>query len=61
MKRALLILIGGLVLGLLEAFSTAFVSSLYADSITYGILFIILAVRPTGFFRPLVELRQEEI
>jgi branched-chain amino acid transport system permease protein len=52
---------GGLTLGILEALSTAFVSSLYGDAITYGILFSILAVRPTGFFRPLVELRQEEI
>ena len=52
---------GGLVLGMIEAFSTAFVSSLYADAITYGFLFIILIVRPSGFFRPLVELRQEEI
>ena len=52
---------GGLMLGILEALSTAFVSSLYADAITYGFLFLILIVRPTGFFRPLVELRQEEI
>jgi branched-chain amino acid transport system permease protein len=54
-------IIGGLVLGIVEALSTAFVSSLYADSITYGLLFLILIVRPTGFFRPLVELKQEEI
>jgi branched-chain amino acid transport system permease protein len=52
---------GGLMLGILEALSTAFVSSLYGDAITYGILFIVLIVRPSGFFRPLVELRQEEI
>jgi branched-subunit amino acid ABC-type transport system permease component len=52
---------GGLMLGILEALSTAFVSSLYGDAITYGILFIVLIVRPSGIFRPLVELRQEEI
>jgi branched-chain amino acid transport system permease protein len=54
-------IVGGITLGIIEALSTAFVSSLYADSITYGILFIVLALRPTGFFRPLVELQQEEI
>ncbi len=54
-------IVGGITLGILEALSTAFVSSLYADAVTYGILFLVLAVRPTGFFRPLVELQQEEI
>ncbi len=54
-------IVGGLVLGILEALSTAFVSSMYGDAVTYGILFVILLVWPTGFFRPLVELQQEEI
>ncbi len=54
-------IIGGLVLGILEALSTAFVSSMYGDAVTYGILVMILLVWPTGFFRPLVELQQEEI
>ncbi len=54
-------IVGGLVLGILEALSTAFISSMYGDAVTYGILFVILLVWPTGFFRPLVELQQEEI
>ncbi len=54
-------IVGGLVLGVLEALSTAFISSMYGDSVTYAILFLILMVRPTGFFRPLVELEHEEI
>jgi branched-chain amino acid transport system permease protein len=54
-------IVGGLVLGLIEALSTAFVSSLYGDAVTYGILLVILLVRPSGLFRPLVELQQEEI
>jgi len=54
-------IVGGLVLGILEALSTAFVSSMYGDAVTYGILLVILLVRPSGFFRPLVELQQEEI
>ena len=48
-------------LGILEALSTAFVSSMYGDAVTYGILLVILLVRPSGFFRPLVALQQEEI
>ena len=54
-------IVGGLVLGILEALSTAFVSSMYGDAVTYGILLVILLVRPSGLFRPLVELQQEEI
>jgi len=54
-------IVGGLVLGILEALSTAFVSSMYGDAVTYGTLFVILLIWPTGFFRPLVELREEEI
>lgn len=54
-------IVGGLVLGILEALSTAFISSMYGDAVTYAILFVILLVWPTGFFRPLVELQQEEI
>lgn len=52
---------GGLVLGILESLSTAFISSVYGDAVTYGILFVILLIWPTGFFRPLIELQQEEI
>jgi branched-chain amino acid transport system permease protein len=54
-------IVGGLVLGLLEALSTAFVSSLYGDAVTYAVLFAILIIRPTGLFRPLVELQEHEI
>ncbi len=53
--------VGGLILGILEALSTAFISSMYGDAVTYGILFVVLLVRPTGLFRPLVELEGEEI
>jgi branched-chain amino acid transport system permease protein len=52
---------GGLILGILEALSSAFVSSMYGDAVTYGVLLAILLVRPSGLFRPLVELREEEI
>ena len=48
-------IVGGLILGVLEALSSAFVSSMYGDAVTYGILLVILLVRPSGLFRPLVE------
>jgi branched-chain amino acid transport system permease protein len=54
-------IVGGLALGIIEALSTALVSSMYGDGVTYGVLLVILLVRPSGLFRPLVELRQEEI
>jgi len=54
-------IVGGLILGVLEALSSAFVSSMYGDAVTYGILLVILLVRPSGLFRPLVELTEEEI
>ncbi len=41
-------ILGGLFFGLLEAVSTAYVSSVYRDVITFTILILILIVMPTG-------------
>jgi branched-chain amino acid transport system permease protein len=41
-------LAGGLLLGVLESFISGYVSSLYADAIVFGLLAIILLVRPSG-------------
>lgn len=41
----------GLFLGVTEAFVTSFLSSEYRDVITYGVLFLVLLVRPQGLFR----------
>jgi branched-chain amino acid transport system permease protein len=54
-------IIGGLVIGILQSLSTAFISSVYGDAVTYGVLFVLLMIWPAGFFRPLIELQHEEI
>lgn len=54
-------IVGGLVIGVLQSLSTAFVSSVYGDAVTYAVLFVLLMLRPVGLFRPLTELTSEEI
>jgi ABC-type branched-subunit amino acid transport system permease subunit len=39
---------GGVLFGLVESISAGFVSSAYQDAISYGLLFIVLIVRPQG-------------
>jgi ABC-type branched-subunit amino acid transport system permease subunit len=41
-------IVGGLVLGLAEGFGNGFVSSAYQDAITFGLLLLVLLVRPQG-------------
>jgi len=40
--------IGGLLLGLVESFSVAFVNGAYIDVVAFGVLVLVLLVRPTG-------------
>ena len=54
-------IVGGLVIGILQSLSTAFISSVYGDAVTYAVLFALLIIWPAGIFRPLIELQQEEI
>ncbi|MFW6083005.1 MAG: branched-chain amino acid ABC transporter permease, partial [Chloroflexota bacterium] len=42
--------VGGLLLGVFEALMSGFVSSAYRDAFTYGLVIIILIVRPMGIF-----------
>lgn len=42
--------VGGLVLGLLESLSVAFISSTYKDAISLAVLLVVLFVRPQGLF-----------
>jgi len=42
---------GGYILGILEALAIAYVSSAYKDVFAFGILIVILAIRPTGLFK----------
>lgn len=41
-------MIGGFIMGIVEAFSKGFISSQLADAIVYAILIIVLLVRPSG-------------
>jgi branched-chain amino acid transport system permease protein len=46
--------LGGIVLGLLEAISGVYVSSALKDAVRYGVLFIMLLSRPQGLLGPLL-------
>lgn len=54
-------LLGGIVIGVLEALGTTFVSSTYSDVVTYGLMIVLLLAWPSGIFRSMIELRHEEI
>ena len=41
-------IIGGIVLGILEIFGKAYISSQMADAIVFGVLIVVLVVKPTG-------------
>ncbi len=43
-------ILGGIVLGAMENFSTLFISSVYRDSISFAIIVIVLVARPKGIF-----------
>ena len=43
-------MIGGLLLGLIEVMSVAYLSSDLRDALAFGLLFLILLLRPTGLF-----------
>ncbi len=42
--------VGGIILGIAEVFGIAFLSSSYRDAIAFGILILILIIKPTGIF-----------
>jgi branched-chain amino acid transport system permease protein len=44
-------MIGGLFIGLCESFSLSYVSTKYSDLIVFGILIVVMLIRPTGIFR----------
>lgn len=43
-------LVGGLALGLAEVFAVQYVGSSWRDMVAFGLLFLILLVRPQGLF-----------
>ena len=42
--------IGGILLGIIEIFAKAYISSQMADAIVFAILIVILLIKPTGLF-----------
>jgi len=48
---------GGFLLGLIEVFSAGYVSSSFRDAIGFGLIFLILLVKPTGLFSGFEERR----
>jgi len=48
-------LLGGLFLGFAEVLSVAYIGSSMRDAVAFGLLFLILLVRPTGLFGTLLE------
>ncbi len=43
-------LLAGILLGMIQTLSTVYVSSELADAILFGLLFLVLLIRPSGFF-----------
>ncbi len=43
-------MVGGLVIGIAESLTKGYVASSYADAIVFGILIVVLLIKPTGFF-----------
>jgi branched-chain amino acid transport system permease protein len=43
-------MVGGIFIGLCEAFSLQYISTEYSDLIVFGILIVTMLVRPTGLF-----------
>ncbi len=41
-------MLGGILLGLIEQLSKTYISTLWADAIVFGVLVVVLVVRPTG-------------
>lgn len=48
-------MIGGLLLGFAEVMSVAYISSDLRDAVAFGLLFLILLVRPSGMFGKILE------
>jgi branched-chain amino acid transport system permease protein len=50
-------MLGGLLIGLAESFTTAYISSTFQNLIVFGLLILMMLIRPTGLFRVPVAVR----
>lgn len=48
-------LLGGVILGIVEAVGAAYISTAYRDAFSFIILFIVLFVKPTGLLNKKIE------
>jgi len=48
-------MLGGVVLGVAEAFGAGYLSSLYRDGISYGVMIIVIVLIPAGLFGKLIK------
>lgn len=42
---------GGFILGMVETLGAAYISSMYKDAFAFGVLILVLIIKPTGLFR----------
>jgi branched-chain amino acid transport system permease protein len=42
--------LGGILLGIIETVTAAYISSVYRDVVSYGLLMLFLFIKPTGIF-----------
>lgn len=48
-------MLGGVILGVAEAFGSGYLSSLYRDGISYGVMIIVIVIIPAGLFGKLIK------
>ena len=48
-------MLGGILLGIIETFAKAFISSQFSDAIVFGVLILVLQVKPTGLLGKVVQ------
>ena len=48
-------MLGGILLGIIETFAKAFISSQFSDAIVFGVLILVLLVKPTGLLGKVVQ------
>ena len=48
-------MLGGILLGIIETFAKAFISSQFSDAIVFGVLILVLLVKPTGLLGKIVQ------
>ena len=48
-------MLGGVILGVAEAFGSGYLSSLYRDGISYGVMIIVIVLIPAGLFGKLIK------